>query len=161
MVETTVETIIQQANAIFATVPGLAANRIFEYVPDNIPPGMLPAVVPAVKSFEHTSHANGLQKIDWKIEFNLLVALASTPSLNTIDRNARPYGYLVAKAFYPHKQLNLPPSDTRAGIAHSNIDRAEYGPIELTDPPVPSQSFVGWTFTMTVTVKTVFEDYGA
>lgn len=143
-----VDTIIAAANALFQDIPGI--RRVYKESPNVPPSGDLPCIIPVVEGFKHTAQANGYQRKDYRIIFLLLVAPGGVRDLPSLEKAARPFGDLVADAFFGHVKLG---DET---IDHAELSDGDYSAIYLSRNPQANQSgqsYVGWTFTLTATLK--------
>lgn len=143
-----VNTVIYAANALFRQVPGI--RRAFDEAPDTPPSGTgdLPCVIPIGTSVQVTDAANGLQRKDYTIKFLLLVT-PYNKNLVSMEKQARPFADAVLDLFYQHGCLGTSPDQ----IDHSLMTVGEYGAITYNE----GQEHLGWTFTLTATVKQELE----
>lgn len=137
-------TVIDAANALFMTVPGM--KRAFQYAKNVGPSADLPCVIPIASRLEHSAQANGYQRKDYTIRYLLLVTPLNK-DLEKMDKQARPFGDLVADVFFPHVKLNS------SAIDHAQLTIGEYAEINYNE----ADKYIGWTFTLTATIKTPLE----
>lgn len=139
-----VNTVIDAANELFKTIPGI--KRVFSEAPNVGPSADLPCVIPISSHVGHRAQANGYQAKDYTVKFLLLVTPYNN-DLPVMEKKARPLADPVLDLFFQHAKLN----DLADEIDHAFITDAEYSRIEYN----VKQEYLGWTFTLTATIKTV------
>jgi hypothetical protein len=140
----TENTLIEAANNIFITVPGI--KRVFLYAKNTGPSADLPCVIKTKTRIVPGRKTRELQFKDYYITFLLLVAPYNRP-LESLDKQGRPFGDLVLDAFFIYPNLNF----STEIIEEAEMIEANYGQITYNE----AEEYLGWEFTLKARITQV------